>query len=115
MLVGSSWLRGQDLNLAAHPNKITFHRLRPSITRPEVRATATPNLRPHPSTQIDLYPANSPSSPISGFRTAGGLIGRAHRDLRAKTGCRNGTVGACLRQIQSLPHLDDLDGFATRL
>ena len=82
---------------------------------PGVQGTTTPNLRPHPSTQIDLYPANSPSNPISGFRTAGGLIGRAHRDLRAKTGCRNGTVGACLRQIQSLPHLDDLDGFATRL
>ena len=73
------------------------------------------NLSLHRSNQIDLYPANSPSNPISGFRTAGGLIGRAHRDLRAKTGCRNGTVGACLRQIQSLPHLDDLDGFATRL
>ena len=50
-----------------------------------------------------------------GVRIEGGLIGRAHRDLRAKTGCRDGTVGARLRQIQSLPHLDDLDGFATRL
>ena len=36
-------------------------------------------------------------------------------DIRALVGIRrDGTVGARLRQIQSLPHLDDLGGFATR-
>ena len=59
--------------------------------------------------------ATSPSNPSLGFRIAGGLPGRTHRGLRTETGGRNGPIGARLRQIQPLAHLDDLYGFATRL
>ena len=58
MYFSEYWLRGQDLNLAAHPNKITFHRLHLSITalgprhgRPE---TKPPPLKPSCEIWIEL-------------------------------------------------------------
>lgn len=72
----------------------------------------------HLKKMVDLrFPdlATSPSNPSLGVRIAGGSLGRAHRGLRAETGGRKDPIGARLRQIQPLAHLNDLDSFAARL
>ena len=55
---------GQDLNLAAYPNKIAPYCLYPSITALGPRRNARPNLASPPSTQFDLDLANTPSNPV---------------------------------------------------
>ena len=54
----------------------------------------------HRKNLVDLrFPdlATSPSNPSLGVRIAGGLLGRAHRGLRAETGGRKGPISARLR------------------
>ena len=51
------------MNLAAHPNKITFHCLHPSITALGPSRKHPPNLRPTPSNQFVSDSATFPSNP----------------------------------------------------
>ena len=65
VLVGSLWLRVQDLNLAAHPNKITFHRLRSSITRTRSEARPPRTYAPTPRPKSIQIQQPAPVTPGS--------------------------------------------------
>ena len=82
------WLQGQDLNLAAHPNKITLRCLHPSITRPrsepQVRRTYAPPPQPY---SIEI----SQPLPVTPFRCPRG----ASREALTERRCPRITAHGC--------------------